>query len=95
MEKVIDLESQRGINTKIMEENIIKKITPRIEEKVKSEIIRAIVDTLEEQFYPSEEMIREEFIKEVEEAGKRVKEGKSDLLTFEELQKEWKKEHVL
>lgn len=32
---------------------------------------------MEEQFYPPEEMIKEEFIKETEEAEKRVKEGKS------------------
>jgi len=38
-------------------------------------------------------MIKKEFIKEVEEASKRVKEGKSELLTFEELQEEWKKKH--
>lgn len=31
----------------------------------------------EEQFYPPEEMFREEFIKSVEEAEKRVKEGKA------------------
>ena len=31
----------------------------------------------EEQFYPPEEMFREEFVKSVEEAEKRVKEGKA------------------
>ena len=31
----------------------------------------------EEQFYPPEEMFRVEFVKSVEEAEKRVKEGKS------------------
>jgi len=39
--------------------------------------VRRIIDALEEQFYPPEEMFREEFVKRVEEAEKRVKEGKA------------------
>lgn len=39
--------------------------------------MRSIIDALEEQFYPPEEMFREEFIERLKEAEKRVKEGKS------------------
>jgi hypothetical protein len=39
--------------------------------------VRSIIDALEEQFYPPEEMFREELVKSVEEAERRVKEGKA------------------
>jgi lipoate-protein ligase A len=61
----------------IEEEQFIERVVPRIEERIRHRIIQNIVDALEEQFYPPEEMIREEFIKSVEEAGNRVKEGKA------------------
>lgn len=77
------------LDIKLLERDIIKQITPKIEERIKFEVIKTITDALKEQFYPPEEMIREEFIKEVEEAERE----KSKLLNFEELQKEWKKEH--
>jgi hypothetical protein len=32
--------------------------------------VRSIIDALEEQFYPPEEMLRDEFVKSVEEAEK-------------------------
>jgi len=81
------------LDIKRLESDIIKKISPRIEQMIKIEVVKTIADALEEPYYPSEKMIKKEFIKEVEEASKRVKEGKSELLTFEELQEEWKKKH--
>ncbi|MGB2728481.1 MAG: hypothetical protein WBD09_08385 [Halobacteriota archaeon] len=54
----------------IEEEQIIERLVPRIEERIQHRIIQNIIDALEEQFYPPEEMIREEFIKSVEEAEK-------------------------
>jgi len=36
----------------------------------------------EEQFYPPEEMFREEFVKSVEEAEKEIKEGKSKRYSY-------------
>lgn len=59
------------------EEKLIEVIIPEIEERIQYKIVRNIIDALEEQFYPPEEMIREEFIKSVEEAERRVKEGKA------------------
>jgi len=81
------------LDIKRLESDIIKKISPRIEQMIKIEVVKTIADALEEPYYPPEKMIKKEFIKEVEEASKRVKEGKSELLTFEELQEEWKKKH--
>ena len=81
------------LDIKRMESDIIKQIKPEIEQMIKIEVVKIVADALEEQFYPPEKMIKKEFIKEVEETSKSVKEGKSELLTFEELQEEWKKEH--
>ena len=41
----------------------------------------------EEQFYPPEEMFREEFVKSVEEAEKGIKEGKSKRYSYDEFKK--------
>jgi len=61
----------------VEEEQLMDRLAPRIEERIRYKIVRSIIDALEEQFYPPEETFREEFIKSVEEAEKRVKEGKA------------------
>jgi hypothetical protein len=66
------------------EEKLIEKITPRIEEKVRYDVVHSIIGVLEEQFYPPEEMIREEVIKEIEEVAK----GKSKVYTYEEFKRQ-------
>ncbi len=58
------------LDIKLLEREIIKQIAPKIEERIKFEVVKTITDALEEQFYPPEEMIREEFVKEIEEAEK-------------------------
>ena len=70
------------------EEQLIEKITPRIEEKVRYDVVQSIIGVLEEQFYPPEEMIREEVIKEIEEVEKEVAEGKSKVYSYEEFKKQ-------
>ena len=60
----------------ISEAKLVERLAPMVEGKVRYKVVRSIIDTLEEQCYPPEEMFREEFIKRVEEAEKRVKEGK-------------------
>ena len=70
------------------EEQLIEKITPKIEEKVRYDVVQSIIGVLEEQFYPPEEMIREEVIKEVEEVEKEVAEGKSKVYSYEEFKKQ-------
>jgi transcriptional regulator CtsR len=61
----------------VEEKQLVERLAPRIEERIRYKIVRSIIDALEEQFYPPEEMFREEFVKSVEEAEKRVKEGKT------------------
>ena len=60
----------------ISEAELVDRLAPMVEERIRYKVVRSIIDTLEEQCYPPEEMFREEFIKRVEEAEKRVKEGK-------------------
>ena len=64
------------LDIKRIERDIIKQIRPELEQMIKIEVVRSITDALEESVYPPEKMIKKEFIKEVEEASKRVKEGK-------------------
>ena len=66
------------------EEKLIEKITPGIEEKVRYDVVQSIIGVLEEQFYPPEEMIREEVIKEIEEVAK----GKSRVYSYEEFNRQ-------
>jgi len=66
------------------EEKLIEKMTPGIEEKVRYDVVQSIIGVLEEQFYPPEEMIREEVIKEIEEVAK----GKSRVYSYEEFNRQ-------
>ena len=61
----------------VEEEQLMDRLAPRIEERIRYKIVRSIIDALEEQFYPPEETFREEFVKSVEEAEKRVEEGEA------------------
>ncbi len=54
----------------VEEGQLVERLAPRIEERIRYKIVRSIIDALEEQFYPPEEMFREEFVKSVEEAEK-------------------------
>lgn len=53
------------------------KVEKLLEERIKFKIVQSIVDTLEERFYPPEELLNPEFVKSVEAAEKRVKSGES------------------
>ena len=61
----------------VNEEDILVRLIPKIEERVTYKVIQRVIDALEEQLYPPEEMIRKEFIRSVKEAEKRVKEGRA------------------
>ena len=54
----------------VEEKQLVERLAPRIEERIRYRVVRSIIDALEEQFYPPEEMFREEFVKSVEEAEK-------------------------
>ncbi len=51
------------------------------------EILLEVLDIIRDEFYPPEEKIRKAFIKKVEEAEQRVKEGKFSRYTTEEFEK--------
>lgn len=59
---------------KTKEEELADRIAPmvekRIEARIKHRIVQSIVDTLDEQFYPPEEMIKEEYVNKIKEAQK-------------------------
>lgn len=72
-----------------MNEETIEQIAERVEEKIKYRIIRSIIEALEEQFYPPEDLLKEEFIEEVEKAEEEVKEGKSRIYSIEDFRREF------
>jgi hypothetical protein len=49
---------------------IVEKLIPKIKERVRKDIIRGIITSLEEQLYPPEENFKEDFIERVKKAGK-------------------------
>jgi len=69
----------------VEEGQLVERLAPRIEERIRYRVVRSIIDALEEQFYPPEEMFREEFVKSVEEAGKesgRIFKGREELKEY-------------
>ncbi|MBI5641049.1 MAG: hypothetical protein HZA17_11550 [Nitrospirae bacterium] len=55
----------------VIDENmLIDRLLPKIEERIRADVIRSLISALEEQLYPSEDNFREEFVKRVEKAGK-------------------------
>ena len=72
----------------VEEEQLIEKITPKIEEKIRYDVAQSIISALEEQIYPPEEMIREEVITEIEDIEKEVASGKSKVYSYEEFKKQ-------
>jgi hypothetical protein len=54
----------------IDEDALVERLLPKIEERVRTDVIRSLISALEEQIYPPEEAFREEFIKRVEKASK-------------------------
>lgn len=54
----------------VNEEELLKRLVPKVEERVASRIVQRIIDALKEELYPPEAMIREEFINEIEKAEK-------------------------
>ena len=70
----IKIRIERGEEEMMEEEELVERVASRIEsrieERIKYSVVRSIVDALEEEFYPPEEMFRDEFVKRVEEAEK-------------------------
>jgi lipoate-protein ligase A len=60
-----------------------------LKRELRQEILTEVLDIIRDEFYPPEEKIRKEFIKKVEEAERRVKEGKFLKYTPEEFEKKF------
>ena len=54
----------------IDEDALIEKLLPKIEERIKTDVVRSLISALEDQIYPPEEAFRDEFVKRVERASK-------------------------
>lgn len=54
----------------INEDELVNRLVPKIEERIQYKIVKSIINILEEEFYPPEEMIRSEFIEAVKDAEK-------------------------
>ncbi len=58
------------MNYNANEDELLERLVPKIESRISSKIVQRIIDALREELYPPEDMIREEFVKEIEEAEK-------------------------
>ncbi len=52
------------------EDAIVEKLIPKLERRLRTDIIRSIIDSLEGQLYPPEESFRKSFVEHVKKAGK-------------------------
>jgi hypothetical protein len=68
---------------------LIERLAPMIEDNLKYKIVRSIIDALEETSYPPEGMMQEAFLRNVEEAEKNIKEGKSKRYSYEAFKKQF------
>ena len=56
--------------SQVIDENaLIKKLVPKIEERIRADVIRSLISALEEQLYPPEAAFREDFVRRVEKAA--------------------------
>jgi hypothetical protein len=65
----------------------LDKLKLELKIELRQEILAEVLDIIRDEFYPPEQKIRKEFIKKVEEAERRVKEGKFSSYTAEEFEK--------
>lgn len=49
---------------------LIEKLVPKIEERIRTDVIRSLISALEEQIYPPEDAFREDFVRRVERVAK-------------------------
>lgn len=62
----------------------LDELKSELKNELRQEILTEVLDIIRDEFYPPEEKIRKEFIRKVEEAEQRVKEGKFSEYTLEE-----------
>ena len=57
--------------SQVIDENaLIEKLLPKIEERIRADVIRGLISALEVQLYPPEDAFREDFVRRVEKATK-------------------------
>jgi len=71
------------------ERKLIEKLAPVLEERLRYKLVRSIIDALEEQTYPPEDTLRQDFINSVRRADKEIRESKSKRYTQEEFKREF------
>jgi hypothetical protein len=54
----------------IDEDALVERLLPKIEERVKTDVVRSIISALEEQMYPPESSLKEEFVRRVDKASR-------------------------
>lgn len=53
--------------SQVLDENaLIEKLLPKIEKRVRTDVIRSLISALEEQLYPPEAAFRDDFVRRVE-----------------------------
>ncbi|MBW6518276.1 MAG: hypothetical protein K0A89_07220 [ANME-2 cluster archaeon] len=65
----------------------LEQLKLELKKELRQEILTEVLDIIRDEFYPPEENIRKEFIKKVEEAERRAKEGTLIKYTPEEFEK--------
>ena len=73
---------------------LIERLAPMIEDSLKYKIVRSIIDALEETSYPPEEMMREDFIRDIEEAENNIKDGKSKRYNCDAFKKQFQPRRI-
>lgn len=71
------------------ERKLIERLAPVLEDSLKYKIVRSIIDALEETSYPPEETLREDFVRDVEEAERNIEEGRSKRYTLDEFKRQF------
>lgn len=71
------------------EQILVMKLAPVLENSLRYKIIRSIIDALEEQTYPPEDMFQEDFISSIEEVEKEIEEGRSRRYSHEEFKRKF------
>ncbi|TRZ54705.1 hypothetical protein D4Q76_01805 [archaeon] len=74
---------------------IEKIVEERLESRITHNVVKAIIEKLEEDFYPPEEMIKKEFIREMEEAENRIKQGKCKTYSYREFKTKFCEQNAL
>ena len=57
-------------NQVIDENALIEKLVPKIEARIRADVIRSLISALEEQIYPAEKVFREDFVRRVEKTAR-------------------------